>query len=250
MSTVYCEGLDGRADKQSRRSQISGELACDPELGAGQWRIHQVPVSNPYQTSSHEAVTMILEGLIGLGFYGDCDVAHAISRQRVGVEYANPATQALIATVPGVENWLELIPTAAALALLYNPDIKQLANGKSVSPEVRDWVCTILDAQGIRSRGEVVCELLTDEVYSGDTAQQWVSLACGAAQPVCQTLAQIKASGRTMPRVTLVDIDRSALTAAQSYAYSVGVEQSVDVRRMNNSHAMIGSRFNVRREPM
>ncbi len=207
------------------------------ELEMDQWRIHPVPTCDQYQTSSYERITAELEELAGMGFHGDCDLNAAIGRQRTRIDDTNPATRELIARVPGVENWLELIPTASALALLYNPNTKQLANGKPVSPVVRDWACNILDAHGIRSRGKIVQDILAGHVMNqaspGAAEQQWVSLACGAAQPVCHALRHIKESGNPTPRVTLVDLDRSALKAAERYAQATGVEQSVEVCCMN-----------------
>ena len=207
------------------------------ELELDQWRIHPVPMRDRYQTQSHEKVVLELEELTDMGFHGETNLASAIKRQRTTIDYTNRATRELIARVPGVENWLELIPTAAALDLLYDPSIDQLANGKPVSPEVRDWACNILDAQGIRSRGEIVQAILErhgiDQASLGTTEQQWVSLACGAAQPVCHALRHIKENGHAVPRVTLVDLDRSALRAAKTYAQAMKVKQSIDVRCMN-----------------
>lgn len=207
------------------------------ELELDRWRIHPVPTCDRYQTSSYERIAAELEKLAGMGFHGDCDLNAAIGRQRTRIDDTNLATRELIARVPGVENWLELIPTAAALDLLYDPSIERLANGKPVSPAVRDWACNILDAHGIRSRGEIVQDILAryviDQAPPGATEQQWVSLACGAAQPVCQALRHIKESGNPTPRVTLVDLDRSALRAAKTYAQAMKVKQSIDVRCMN-----------------
>ena len=207
------------------------------ELELDQWRIHPVPMRDRYQTQSHEEVVVELEELTGMGFHGDCDLNAAIGRQRTRIDDTNPATCELIARVPGVEGWLELIPTAAALDLLYDPSIERLANGKPVSPAVRDWACNILDAHGIRSRGEIVQAILArhviDQASLGATEQQWVSLACGAAQPVCQALRHIKENGHAVPRVTLVDLDRSAIRAAKTYAQAMKVKQSIDVRCMN-----------------
>lgn len=207
------------------------------ELELDRWRIHPVPTCDRYQTSSYERIAAELEKLAGMGFHGDYDLNAAIGRQRTRIDDTNPATCELIARVPGVEDWLELIPTASALDLLYDPSIEQLANGKPVSPEVRDWVCNILDAHGIRSRGEIVQAILArhviDQASLGATEQQWVSLACGAAQPVCQALRHIKENGHAVPRVTLVDLDRSALRAAKTYAQAMKVKQSIDVRCMN-----------------
>ena len=210
---------------------------CGAELEMDRWRIHPVPTCDRYQTSSYRRITAELEELAGMGFHGDCDLNAAIGRQRTRIDDTNPATCELIARVPGVENWLELIPTAAALDLLYDPIIERLANGKPVSPVVRDWACNILDAHGIRSRGEIVQAILAkhviDQASLGTTEQQWVSLACGAAQPVCQALRHIKDSGNAMPHVTLVDLDRSALRAAKTYAQTAEVEQFIDILRMN-----------------
>ncbi len=210
------------------------------ELELDQWRIHPVPMRDRYQTQSHEKVVVELEELTGMGFHGDCDLNAAIGRQRTRIDDTNPATCELIARVPGVEDWLELIPTAAALDLLYDPSIERLANGKPVSPVVRDWACNILDAHGIRSRGEIVQAILArhviDQASLGATEQQWVSLACGAAQPVCHALRHIKENGHAVPRVTLVDLDRSALKAAQMYAQTAEVEQFIDILRMNILH--------------
>lgn len=207
------------------------------ELELDQWRIHPVPMRDRYQTQSHEEVVVELEELTGMGFHGDCDLNAAIGRQRTRIDDTNPATCELITRVPGVEDWLELIPTASALDLLYDPSIERLANGKPVSPAVRDWACNILDAHGIRSRGEIVQAILArhviDQASLGATEQQWVSLACGAAQPVCQALRHIKENGHAVPRVTLVDLDRSALRAAKTYAQAMKVKQSIDVRCMN-----------------
>lgn len=207
------------------------------ELKMDQWRIHPVPTCDRYQTSSHERITAELEALADMGFNGETDLTAAIKRQRIAIDYTNLATCELIARVPGVENWLELIPTAAALDLLYDPSIKQLANGKPVSPVVRDWACNILDAHGIRSRGKIVQDILAGHVMNqaslGAAEQQWVSLACGAAQPVCHALRHIKENGHAVPRVTLVDLDRSALRAAKTYAQAMKVKQSIDVRCMN-----------------
>ena len=207
------------------------------ELEMDRWRIHPVPTCDRYQTQSHEKVVVELEELTGMGFHGDCDLNAAIGRQRTRIDDTNPATHELIARVPGVENWLELIPTASALDLLYDPSIEQLANGKPVSSVVRDWACNILDAHGIRSRGKIVQDILAghviDQASLGATEQRWVSLACGAAQPVCQALRHIKENGHAVPRVTLVDLDRSALRAAKTYAQAMKVKQSIDVRCMN-----------------
>lgn len=207
------------------------------EIGTADWQIHQVSIRDRYQTQSHEKVVLELEELTDMGFRGETDLTAAIKRQRTTIDYTNRATRELIARVPGVENWLELIPTAAALDLLYDPSIERLANGKPVSPEVRDWACNILDAHGIRSRGEIVQAILErhgiDQASPGAIGQQWVSLACGAAQPVCHALRHIKESGHAMPQVTLVDLDRSALKAAKTYAQAMKVKQSIDVRCMN-----------------
>lgn len=233
MTIKQRESITIRPDRygQVELSERGAELEMD------QWRIHPVPTCDRYQTSSYGRITAELEKLAGMGFHGEADLTAAIKRQRTIIDDTNPATRELIARVPGVENWLELIPTASALDLLYDPSIERLANGKPVSPAVRDWACNILDAHGIRSRGEIVQAILErhgiDQASPGAAEQQWVSLACGAAQPVCHALRHIKENGHTVPRVTLVDLDRSALRAAKTYAQAMKVKQSIDVRCMN-----------------
>lgn len=231
------EGMNiqsGRGDWAKILAEVPGH---GMEIGAADWQIHQVSIRDRYQTQSHEKVVLELEELTNMGFHGETDLTAAIKRQRTIIDYTNQATRELIARVPGVENWLELIPTAAALDLLYDPSIEQLANGKPVSPEVRDWACNILDAQGIRSRGEIVQAILErhgiDQASPGAIGQQWVSLACGAAQPVCHALRHIKESGHAMPQVTLVDLDRSALRDAKTYAQAMEVGQFTHVLCMN-----------------
>lgn len=224
----------GRGDWPEIPAEVPGH---GMEIGVANWQIHQVSICDQYQTQSHEKVEVELEELTGMGFHDETDLASAIKRQRTTIDDTNLATRELIARVPGVENWLELIPTASALDLLYDPSIEQLANGKPVSSVVRDWACNILDAHGIRSRGKIVQDILAGHVMNqaslGAAEQQWVSLACGAAQPVCHALRQIKESGGTMPRVTLVDLDQSALSAAKAYAQEMEVRQFTDVCRMN-----------------
>ena len=224
----------GRGDWAKILAEVPG---YGMEIGTADWQIHQVSTRDRYQTQSHEKVVLELEELTDMGFRGETDLTAAIKRQRTTIDYTNRATRELIARVPGVENWLELIPTAAALDLLYDPSIDQLANGKPVSPEVRDWACNILDAQGIRSRGKIVQAILErhgiDQASPGAIGQQWVSLACGAAQPVCHALRHIKESGHAMPQVTLVDLDRSALKAAKMYAQAKEVGQFTHVLCMN-----------------
>ena len=224
----------GRGDWAKILAEVPG---YGMEIGTADWQIHQVSIRDRYQTQSHEKVVLELEELTDMGFRGETDLTAAIKRQRTTIDYTNRATRELIARVPGVENWLELIPTAAALDLLYDPSIEQLANGKPVSPVVRDWACNILDAQGIRSRGKIVQDILArhgiDQVSPGAIGQQWVSLACGAAQPVCHALRHIKESGHAMPQVTLVDLDRSALKAAKTYAQATEVGQFTHILCMN-----------------
>lgn len=234
------EGVNIQSGRGDWAKILAEVLGHGIEIGAANWQIHQVSIRDRYQTQSHEKVVLELEELTDMGFRGETDLTAAIKRQRKTIDYTNRATRELIARVPGVEDWLELIPTAAALDLLYDPSIERLANGKPVSPAVRDWACNILDAHGIRSRGEIVQDILArhaiDQASLGAVEQRWVSLACGAAQPVCQALRHIKESGNPTPRVALVDLDRSALSAAKMYAQAMEVGQFTDVCRMNILH--------------
>lgn len=122
-----------------------------------------------------------------------------------------------------------MVPTAAALHPLYDPLAEHLPDGTRIDPPFRRWARNIADARGIRSRAAALVAIL--DAHAG--SRYWLSLACGAAQPVLQAAAR---RGASAPNVTLVDIDARALKLADAYANALGIADKVRLRRGNFLH--------------
>lgn len=180
-----------------------------------------------------ERVTAQLKQREAEGYYGNPDID--VTRKRPGtIDLENPATHWMYEHLPGFAEWHSLVPTAAALEPLYDPTITTLANGETFTPDMRAWMSNIYDAIGIRSRAEVMESVVVGEVLRNmDTRQRWVSLGCGAAQPVVAALEKIRGYGAPVPEVTLVDYQKQALDLAQEGARKSGFADAVTTRRMN-----------------
>jgi len=87
-----------------------------------------------------------------------------------------------------------------------------------VGHELREWFNNIADARGIRSRAHVMGELLRAQAEATAQPPRWLSLACGAAEPVFQVMRAVRDERLQVPRVTLADLDRGALELARTYA--------------------------------
>lgn len=196
--------------------------------------MYQVEVDDPYLSDgeTQQRITNRLEELSEMGYYGNSSID--LVRARPGrIDRENPATAALIDELPTFSDWLDLVPTAAALDSLYDPSQGELANGKPLSPELADWFRNIADGRGIRSRGEVVASLFYDETIELQRQGKWLSLASGAAQRVISTAAQVDKQVGIPPQITLADADRGALQLARGYAEEAGVLPQLEVKRMN-----------------
>ncbi|MDO4712388.1 MAG: hypothetical protein Q4B05_00560 [Candidatus Saccharibacteria bacterium] len=198
----------------------------------------KVPDAYAVNSRRQEEVADAVAELTSMGFYGETSRKKAIARKRGKIDYDNPATQALMEKVENVIAWLERVPTAKALAVIYDPKV----HDPEMSEAVRTWVTYLLDGIGIRSRAKVMQRLILEEWYKGrkeghSESQRWLSLACGAAQPVIQLLGQIKSGqfGKAgqLPRCTLVDLDRGALQLAKGYADASKVADAVMIRPGN-----------------
>lgn len=197
-------------------------------------RLHPVKVSNEFETSRFDQISFEADRLSAMGYYGDASLDSAIGRKRKSsIDYGNPATKELLEIVDGVRRWLDLVPTAAALHPIYNPEVDRLPNGHPMTDDLRHWLGNLYDGIGIRSRAEVVSSVLSDEAVSLGGGGRWVSLACGAAQPVIGALERVKDSSLAMPEVTLVDYDKTILSLASSYAEDAGLNGRVQTKRMN-----------------
>lgn len=158
-----------------------------------------------------------------------------VGRKRTSfIDMENPATRELAQMLPSVIDWIDTVPTAAALHPLYEPESTYLPNGKKLDENIGDWFKNIADARGIRGRAEVMQGLLERESHDGQEGQKWLSLACGAAQPVFSVLEKLDNEGEVpLPHVTLADIDKNALSLAEGYAASHGLETQIDTKRLN-----------------
>lgn len=214
----------------------------------------EVPDDYAIDPQRQKEVAEAVAGLTSMGFYGETSRKKAIARKRGKIGYDNPATQALMEKVENVIAWLERVPTAKALAVIYDPKV----HDPEMSEAVRTWVTYLLDGIGIRSRARVMQWLMLEEWFRTDEKrlqadvfrrvqpeewrrndekylerQKWLSLACGAAQPVIQLLGQIKSSqlgkASQLPQCTLVDADESALQLARGYADASEVADAVTI---------------------
>ncbi|WP_026928049.1 class I SAM-dependent methyltransferase [Granulicoccus phenolivorans] len=163
-------------------------------------------------------------------FYGT-DAGHGRTR-RSRIDHTNPATRAILDRLPASAAWLATVPTAAALHPLYHPEDPALPSGTPIDAETRDWFRNIADARGIRSRAAVMQDVLTREA-TGAAPGRWLSLACGAAQPVFHTLESLAAAGGPVPHVTLADLDQNALRLATTYAAAHGLTEHTHPVRTN-----------------
>lgn len=183
-----------------------------------------VEYDDPYANHHGERIAHELRQLevVAAEHYG-ADAGHRRKRLSA-IDLTNPATARLAATYSSFEHWLSQVPTAAALHPLYDPEVTHYASGVPLDDGVREWFRNIADARGIRSRAAVMRQLLVATAGQDDTGPRWLSLACGAAQPVFRSMEQVVAGGGPTPRVTLADLDAGALRLAAAYARSHGLQ--------------------------
>lgn len=166
-----------------------------------------------------------------MGFHGNPEID--LRRVRRGrLDWSNPATRAICADLPVLPEWLKLVPTAAALDPLYDPRRQVLANGFDTRGELTDWFNNLVDARGIRSRAAAFRQVAVADAMTRDRPARWLSLACGAAHPALQAVTDVRRLGGAVPRMTLVDLDPTALALAQSHATAQGVD-TLQLHRMD-----------------
>lgn len=192
-------------------------------------RIYEATVPDRFATNkaAQEEIGRKALELAALGFKGDTDIEAAIQRTREEIDYSNPATQELMRVVSGVEHWLGTVPTALALAPIHYPFLRSV-DGVPMSDDVLRWVTYLSDGIGIRSRAAQMQEIVVGEAErTPGESQRWLSLACGAAQPVVQAMRRVKEAGQPVPEATVVDLDRRMLRLAGRYALDAGVGESL-----------------------
>ncbi|OFE16431.1 hypothetical protein BA895_19135 [Humibacillus sp. DSM 29435] len=188
-------------------------------------RYHRFEHTDRWADSHKARIDTRIRQLIAMGYHGDA--SKDLTRTRSVIDMTNPATQELGKAMPTIAAWFKLIPRAVALDIIYDPEKGRLCNGVVLDEESIRWFKNIDDAIGIRSRAAVLRELLLHEAdKSGCIAV--ASLACGAAQPVLETMAELLRDGRAADSsVTLVDLDRESLGMAVRLADQHGITDRV-----------------------
>lgn len=197
-------------------------------------RIIEVSIEDEWKNDKFEEISAEVERLMELGFHGDTSI-DLTRKRKSAIDKTNPSTIALLERLPSFESWLDTVPTAAALDPIYQPNSPILPNGEPLDDEIHDWFKNIYDGIGIRSRARVMKDVIINEVLEHDNSQpaRWISLACGAAQPVFESLVEVEDAGGRLPHVTLVDADKKALGLAKSYADEKGYGDSISLTRTN-----------------
>ncbi len=109
-----------------------------------------------------------------------------------------------------------------ALDLVYGHEFYQ---NNTISGKVDDFWIGMMNAQAVRNRAKLAKFHLKEAILSfkDEECITMVSLACGSAKQVIETLAELKAGGMTNVRVILIDIEQEALDYAKKLALKHGV---------------------------
>ena len=145
---------------------------------------------------------------------------------------------------PSLQAWRKLVPSARALEPLYRPD-GNLPDGTEIEPVGRRFFVHSLDSRAVRSRG-AVAQWLLQEQARGHDAQRWVSLACGAARPVCDA-ARAAIDDGTDVEIAVLDWDPDALRMAVEAADDAEVDDVLrchlaNVLKPDAVHAVVAPR--------
>lgn len=188
-------------------------------------RYHRFEHTDRWADSHKARIDARIRQLTAMGYHGDA--SRNLTRPRTAIDLTNPATQELGKTMPTIAQWFKLIPRAVALDIIYDPEKGRLCNGVVLDEESISWFKNIDDAIGIRSRAAVLRELLQHEADNAGCLAV-ASLACGAAQPVLETMAELLRDVRSADSsVTLVDLDRESLAMAAGLADRHGIADRV-----------------------
>ncbi len=159
---------------------------------------------------------------------GDNPSWAAPSVEREDLALHNGASEWIYAS-PSMRQWrTHLVPRATALYVLQRPDSEHLLPGwVSVDALCRTFVVDGLDGIGIRTRARMMQDAVAPRLGAALAGGRgrWVSLACGAAVPVLDTLARTGLAGGEL---VLVDIDTEALAFAGDLAREQGLVEGED----------------------
>lgn len=187
--------------------------------------------TDPFVTTAFDEVREWADHLADMGYYGDARID--LERHRPGrIDLNNPATREFL-RIPGAQEWLSMVPTAAALEPLYNPYQAVMPNGSAIGHRARQVFANLTDAQGLRSRAAALRQIAVADAMQRERPSQWLSLACGAAENVLSAADQVRSLDCFTPTVDLLDYDPRALRLARRYA---------DQRRITSAYTR---RYNV-----
>ncbi|MBC7943150.1 class I SAM-dependent methyltransferase [Candidatus Saccharibacteria bacterium] len=140
---------------------------------------------------------------------------------------------------PCLTEWRESVPSASALSNLYLPqethlpgninDGDGLFNGTEIDTTTHSFFLNGLDCIAIRTRAQLMKMIASRTISKDEAKTHWVSLACGAAIPVFETLGDSHAD----VRLDLVDVDPDALEFAKRFALKHSLVEGEDFTLFN-----------------
>lgn len=142
----------------------------------------------------------------------------------------NEVAEWLYESSPALQDWRgRLVPSAQALFPLQRPYATHLPTGTPIDDKARGFFLDSLDGVAVRTRAAVLRDVVarTSARWSAQghpVGSTWVSLACGGALPVLDSLSALA------PHVldlVLVDIDPEALDFASGLVRQSGLTQEV-----------------------
>lgn len=203
------------------------------------------PFTNPVD---RDFINTIAECMIGLRLLHGDEFVYKGNRNK-GPD--TPLTTGFKELSPALKYWCDnLVPTSAALAVLYNPHLPVMpvvskGEGEDFTPwQKNDVVASAvfaesLDGRAIRSRGEVVKSALLEqfldvERYPEGSDVRVASLACGAAEVIFGATSEL-ATLRPDLNITvcLADSDQNALDRAKTFAESQSTLKQVEFQFKN-----------------
>lgn len=195
---------DGMKDLETKVDQSTG------------LRVHRVEVTDGYEGEVRERA--LFQGV--LAEFEE----HLRQNPEITVDSELNEGRMYLKSNETINAWMDMMPSAMALYPLQRPDEKYLPNGVKVSAEARNLFRHSQDAVGIRSRAQIMKELVSENAQKGDI--DWLSLACGAAVPVLDAVRELPET--TDAKLTLVDFDPQALEFARTLATDQGLMPEKD----------------------
>lgn len=154
------------------------------------------------------------------------------------IEPKNPVSERFYSD-SSIQEWGLLMPSARALYYLTHLDVKTLPSGQPISDNMTRFMREMDDGIGIRTRKRIASKLVLDKIRNAHGEVRCLSLACGAADLMLETLA---ASGHKA-NLTLVDTDDDALSMARAIATDQRLIENKDyfIEKTNLINSMVRS---------